>query len=86
MALGGGTETRRPRNSDYGSDSGDENESGFEILLLIEPIGFVDDGDEEKKDQGDSGFGFAQLNGRGNHLLRGECVCVRMCIHTMHFL
>ena len=39
--------------------------------MLIEPVGLVDDGDEEKKDQGDSGFGFAQLDGRWNHLLRG---------------
>lgn len=36
--------------SDQGSDRGDENESGFEILLLIEPIGLVDDGDEKNKD------------------------------------
>lgn len=78
-------ETRRPRNSDYGSDSGNENESGFEIFLLIEPIGFVDDGDEEKKDQGDSGFGFAQLDGRWNHLLRGECVCAHVHTHTCIF-
>ena len=38
-------------------------------------------GAEEKKDQGDSRFGFAQLDGRWSHLLWCVCVCVCVCVY-----
>lgn len=91
MALGGGMETRRPRKipwhspgwccSDYGSDSGNENKSGFEILLLIEPIGLLMMGMRKRKIKETLGLDLHNWMGGGT-ICWGVSVCACMCIHT----
>ena len=95
MASGGGVETRKPIKRLVGGEivvaypravtQGGKDESGFEIVLLTEPIG-LDDGGEEKKDKETLGLDLHKWIRGGASEGVYVCVCASTRTHTFFFV